>query len=228
MTRHEAEQIRERYARRSAIYDPTTPWIYMSRQELERAIIGMLARAGQVPSAGASLLEIGCGTGGNLLQFLRLGYRPECLVGIELLDERVRSARHVLPEALKIHAGDALDLSLPAQSFDVVFQSLVFSSILDAEYRSALAARMWSLACVGGGVLWYDFVYDNPSNPDVRGMGMREVRRLFPGRRIVTRRLTLAPPISRRVTAWSAKLYTALASLPFLRTHLLCWIAKDN
>jgi SAM-dependent methyltransferase len=228
MPRNEVAEIRERYGRRTAIYDPTTPWVYMSRQELERAIISMLARIGQVPSAGASLVEIGCGAGGNLLQFLRLGYRPECLVGNELLEERVRSARHVLPESLKIHAGDALDLPLAEQSFDVVFQSLVFSSILDAEYRSALAAKMWSLARVGGGVLWYDFVYDNPSNPDVRGMPMREIRRLFPGRRIVARRLTLAPPISRRVTAWSPKFYTALASLPFLRTHLLCWIAKDN
>jgi SAM-dependent methyltransferase len=224
----EIDKIRERYGRRSQIYDPLDPSVYMPRQELERALISALADAGQRPSPGRTLLEIGCGSGGNLLQFLRLGYRPETLFGVELLDDRVAAARELLPPAVRVLAGDALSIDLPERTFDIVFQSVVFSSILDAGFRSALAQRMWRLAKVGGGVLWYDFVYDNPANNDVRGMPMREVRRLFPRRNIAMRRLILAPPISRRVTRWSPKLYTLLNSLPFLRTHVLCWISKDR
>jgi hypothetical protein len=43
---------------------------------------------------------------------------------------------------------------------------------------------------------------------------------------ITARRVTLAPPISRRLTRVHPGLYGVINALPFLRTHLLCWIAK--
>lgn len=228
MSDDETERVRERYARRSMQYDPMSRWVYMSRQELERALIGVLASELRPPVSATRVLEIGCGSGSNLLQFLRLGFRPDLLVGIELLEDRVRAARHVLPESLVIHHGDALATTLPSEGFDIVFQSLVFSSILSAEFRARLAARMWRLVKVGGGVLWYDFIYDNPANADVKGVPIDEVRRLFPGGKVKFCRLTLAPPISRRVVAFSPGLYSLFNALPFLRTHVLCWIGKTS
>ena len=41
-------------------------------------------------------------------------------------------------------------------------------------------------------------------------------------------RLTLAPPISRRVTKVHPALYTLFNLLPFLRTHVLGWIKKGD
>jgi hypothetical protein len=105
-----------------------------------------------------------------------------------------------------------------------VMQSTVFTSLLDDDYRHALADKMWQIA--GDGILWYDFAYDNPQNPDVCGMPLRKVRELFPNGRFTVRRVTLAPPIGRRVTRVHPQLYTIFNFLPFLRTHLLCWIAK--
>ena len=113
------------------------------------------------------------------------------------------------------------------QSFDVVLQSTVFSSLLDAAFQQQLADSMWHWVRPGGGVLWYDFVYDNPSNPDVRGVPLQRIRELFPHGRVNARRLTLAPPIARRVCGIHPLLYTAFNVLPFLRTHLLCWIEKS-
>lgn len=226
MLEDEAERVRERYARRSVQYDPMSRWMYMSRQELERALIRVLGRELRMPVNATRLLEVGCGAGSNLLQFLRLGFRPDLLVGIELLEDRVRAARQVLPQSLVVHQGDALAAVLPSDGFDVVFQSLVFSSILDTDFRARLAARMWQLVKVGGGVLWYDFTYDNPANADVRGVPVAEVRRLFPGGEFKFSRLTLAPPISRRVVALGPGLYSLFNSVPFLRTHVLCWIGK--
>lgn len=105
-------------------------------------------------------------------------------------------------------------------------QSTVFTSLLDAAFQQRLAARMWSLTRPGGGILWFDFVYDNPRNPDVRGVPRARLRELFPHGEMVCWRVTLAPPIARRVTRISPSLYAAFDVLPFLRTHVLCWISK--
>src|SRR5579864_2871328 len=100
----------------------------MARQERERAFIRWVKASGLAPLQDKSVLEIGCGGGGSLLELLRLGFPPEKAVGNELLPERVEAARKNLPAAVRIVEGDASALSLPPQSFDVVFQSTVFSS----------------------------------------------------------------------------------------------------
>lgn len=226
MTESELDQIRDRYARRTARYHPWDPAVYMPRQEFERKVIALLHRARQLPPAGRSLLEIGCGHGTNLRFFLSLGFTPADLAGNELLDDRLAAAREALPAGVRLLAGDAAALELEDESFDVVFQSVVFSSILDPALQAAVARRMWSLVRPGGGVLWYDFVYDNPSNRDVRGVPLRRVRELFPSAGMTVRWLTLAPPIARRVVRLHPALYTLANVLPALRTHRLCWIPK--
>ena len=103
----------------------------------------------------------------------------------------------------------------------------MFSSLLDEAFQQRLAAAMWRWARPGGGVLWYDFTFDNPRNRDVRGVPLARVKALFPQARSVhAQRITLAPPLARRACRVHPALYTALNCLPLLRTHLLCWIAK--
>jgi hypothetical protein len=55
---------------------------------------------------------------------------------------------------------------------------------------------------------------------------LRRVRELFPAGEVTARRLTLAPPISRLVCRVHPAAYALFNSVPFLRTHLLCWIRK--
>ena len=74
---------------------------------------------------------------------------------------------------------------------------------------------------VGGGVLWYDFRFNNPANRNVRGMGRRSIIRLFPNFELRLQSLTLLPPLARRLGPLTSVLYPALARLPFLRTHWL-------
>ena len=227
----EAGEIRNRYERRKELptnlrYSPIDPYVCMVCQEKERAIIRWIHVAGLAPVGERRVVEIGCGGGGNLLQFIHLGFRPENLVGNELLEDRASQARHVLPVATEIFVGDASELDLEDQTFDVILQSTVFSSILDDRFQEKLAERMWKLAKPGGGVLWYDFVYNNPHNPDVRGVPVRRVRELFPDGIMRVWRLTLAPPLGRFVTKVWPRFYTWLNVFPFLRTHVLCWIEK--
>jgi len=224
----ETDRVRQRYARRAARgpewrYDPLNPVNLCMIQERERLLADLLRRNLGRPAGAARLIEIGCGNGFNLLSLLRLGFHPENLTANELLEDRLAAARSRLPATVRFLPGDATRLDVEPGSQDVVFQSTVFSSLLDDDFQVRLAERMWEWVRPGGAVLWYDLAYGNPRNPDVRGMPAPRVRALFPQGRCTVRRVTLAPPLARRAPA---ALYGLLNATPLLRTHLLCWIAK--
>ena len=224
----ETRAVADRDARRvdGDRYSLLRPEVWQMVQERQRALLQLFVRLGRTDLAGLRLLEVGCGGGGNLLELLRLGFDPAHLTGVDLLPERVAQARRVLPPAVALHAGDALALETATGSQDIVFVSTVFSSLLDDAFQQRLAAAMWDWVRPGGGVLWYDFTFDNPRNPDVRGMPLARVRELFPKGVLQSRRVTLAPPIARRVVRLHPSLYTACNTIPWLRTHALAWIAK--
>ncbi|WP_395698893.1 class I SAM-dependent methyltransferase [Aquabacterium sp.] len=224
----ETRDLAQRYARRGALdrYSLLQPDVWQTVQERQRALLRLFARRGLSDLAALRLLEVGCGAGGNLLEFLRMGLRPEHLAGVELLPERHEIARAVLPPAVTLWQGDASRLPVEPASRDIVCQFTVFSSLLDDAFQQQLAAAMWSWVAPGGGVLWYDFTIDNPRNRDVRGVPLRRVEALFPHARLWHRRLTLAPPLARVLCRIHPALYTVFNTLPPLRTHVLAWLEK--
>ena len=234
---HEAKQHAEvnaivsRYAARDARVDAQryswlNPDIRLAAFENDHALLQLFTTAGIRDLSQLTLLEVGCGGGGNLLRFLRWGFDPAHLVGNELLPASLETARRRLPREVELIGGDASELR--CGQFDIVYQSTVFSSILDDGFQRKLARRMWDMTRPGGAVLWYDFCYDNPNNPNVRGVSVRRIRALFPESEPVVRRVTLAPPVSRLATRIAPGLYSILNALPFLRTHALCWIPKRH
>ena len=222
--------VAERYARRAGRstdrYSLLRPDVWQTLQERQRAMLRLFATLGFTDLAALRLIEVGCGGGANLLELLRMGFTPEHLSGAELLPERFAQARRVLPSALQLHEGDALQMQLAPASQDVVFVSTVFSSLLDDAFQHRLADAMWAWVKPGGGVLWYDFTVDNPSNPDVRGVPLARLRALFPQGRVQAQRVTLAPPIARAVTRVHPGLYRLFNALPLLRTHVLAWVCR--
>jgi SAM-dependent methyltransferase len=228
----EAAAVKERYARRhddDRRYSLLTPAALLATQERQRALADLFVSIGWLDLAALRLLEVGCGTGGNLLELLRFGFTPEHLQGIELLPSSAERARAVLPASLCIVCDDATGMvadAIPASSLDIVYQSTVFSSLLDDAFQQRLADTMWRWVRPGGGVLWYDFTVNNPRNRDVRGVSVPRIRKLFPEGRLRVRRLTLAPPIARAVTPLHPTLYSVFNALAYLRTHVLVWIEK--
>ena len=104
-----------------------------------------------------------------LQQCLRLGFALHNILGNELQQSRAPAARQFLPPTVPIVQGDALDLELPSGSFDIVFQSLVFSSILDDSVQAMLVNEMWKPAKSGGGILWYDLPITIHQTPTFAG-----------------------------------------------------------
>ncbi len=211
------KQIQDQYKNRTHkahLYDSE----YSRLADREKVVCCQELLSEHLPN-GVSVLEIGAGQGHNVALLRKCGF--EDIVLNELLPERVAHAKKNFPE-LKIHSGNAMSIDF-GRTFDCVFQSTVFTSVLSDEERVKLAEKMWDLLNPGGVILWYDFVYNNPKNSDVRKVSVKEVKKLFPkSSRCDIRRVTLAPPIGRRV----GKLYP-LFNLPFLRSHILAVFHKD-
>jgi ubiquinone/menaquinone biosynthesis C-methylase UbiE len=228
----EEERVRAAYARRrqsipAERYARTNPFTLCAAHEREEEMASLFRGEGLTTLAGLRILDVGCGRGDTLRQLLEYGAEPELLTGIDLLDENVKQARRRSPH-LQVICGSASRLPFPDSSFDLVLQFTLFTSILNDEVKHAIAAEMTRVLAPGGRILWYDFSFNNPKNPDVRGIGKREIQALFPGLEMKTRRITLAPPLGRIVAPFSIVLYYLLSRVRPLCTHLLCLLRKPG
>lgn len=229
----EVDEVRKRYDRRRTQgidwrYNLLNPAVWQMVHERQRALLQLMHRLGWQDLSQKCLVEVGCGNGSNLLEMLRFGFDPRNLRGVELLEDRYAEARRVLPTELQLNLGDACEAKVQPGSQDIVFQSTVFSSLLDDVFQQRLADAMWRWVKPGGGVLWYDFTIENPHNADVRGVPLQRVRSLFPEGRVQARRVTLAPPAARQIVRLHPSFYSLLNAIPLLRTHVLAWVEKPQ
>jgi ubiquinone/menaquinone biosynthesis C-methylase UbiE len=202
-------------------------------QQKSRLVLKLLAEEGVTPLKEKTVLDVGCGDGYHLLEFLSWGANRSDLAGIDLLDARVDRARtqigsHDGAVGPDLRVGDASRLPWPDETFDIVHQGTVFTSILDRTMKEAVAGEMIRVLKPNGIVIWYDFLFDNPWNPSVRGVGAREVRSLFAGCSVRLKRVTLAPPIARRSVPISWIVSLMLEKLRLLNTHYLGIIRKNR
>jgi hypothetical protein len=114
----------------------------------------------------------------------------------------------------------------PDTAFDIIHQSTVFTSLLDQGTKKAVATEMLRVLKPKGVILWYDFFYNNPKNPHVRGVGAQEIRALFPGCSVRLKKITLAPPIARRLVPFTWIGALLLEKIALLNTHYLGIIRK--
>lgn len=177
------------------------------------------------PLDGMRVADVGCGSGGWLLEFLKWGADPGDLAGIDLMPERLDCARRKLPMA-DLHAGNAAALPWESNSFDLVSQFVVFTSILDAGLKRAVANEMLRVLKPGGAILWLDFRVDNPRNAHVKGIQKKEVRELFPDCEVTLEPVLLAPPLTRLLASRAWVVAEVLHALPLLRTHYAGLIQK--
>jgi ubiquinone/menaquinone biosynthesis C-methylase UbiE len=217
--RRDDEGLRRRYA-------PWDPAEMLMRANRKRLAAGMLHDAGVFPGAGTPCLEVGCGRLGWLADLMTWGVREQDLAGIDLDAARLSDARAALPAA-DLRVGEGSQLPWGDATFALVISSTVFSSILDRHVRTLVAREIIRVLRPGGALLWYDLRVDNPRNPQVRGIGRADLRRLFPDLSGSVRTATLAPPVARLIAPRSWALATLLESIPLGRTHLVGVLVKD-
>ncbi len=195
-------------------------WIQKEREKEYRKIL----KTEFDDLASIKVLEIGAGAGGHIQFFQSLGIPLNNIHVNELLEDRVELIKENFPD-VKIFEGDALNIpEANNKKYDLIFQSTVFTSILDDGLKKSIANKMDELLTENGIILWYDFVYDNPKNPDVKGVSKKEVGELFNSYEFISKKkVTLAPPIGRRVKG----LYP-LINIPPLRTHLVAALKKKS
>ena len=179
--REEESRIREVYSQRhpGSVYSRFDPAHLFEMQERERYFLRLLAKSGCRALHKHKILEVGCGNGELLRDLIKWGARPENTFGIDLIPERILEARTLCPQGISIEAGNAAEINFPDKTFDLVFQSTVFTSVLDYQIKASIALEMLRVAKPDGIIFWYDFSVNNPLNKNVKGVRLREMRRLF-------------------------------------------------
>jgi ubiquinone/menaquinone biosynthesis C-methylase UbiE len=227
---HELERIRAAYDRRDRFigavrYARIDRANLYSAHERELALADLLRSAGLSSLKGMRILDLGCGRGTTLRQLLEYDAEPALLFGVDLLANRIAPASRLSPH-LQFLRGNAAQLPFADASFHLVLQFTLLTSVLDQGFKRAIAQEIARVLPSGGKLLWYDFAYNNPKNPDVRGIGRAEIRSLFPRWPLALRRITLAPPLGRLIARFSPAVYYAMANVRFLCTHYMGLLQK--
>jgi len=226
--KHEYEQRSNNpvFAERYSLFNEAA---LLQTHGFERCLLSLLKGQHFTHFAEKHILDVGCGNGMHLQRFLAYGAQPSNLSGIDLLPERIERAQQLYAD-INWHMGSAHQLPYPDASFDLVMLSVVFSSILDRNLRKSIADEIWRVRKPGGLILCYDFAYSNPRNSAVEGITRRQVKQLFerPGAHFTFRRVTLAPPLARRIAPHALWLAEMLEHLKLLDTHLITLIGMDE
>jgi len=173
----------------------------LTYQRREREIV-KLFQNNKIPSLkDYKILDVGCGIGGELRRFISLGANPDNLYGIDLTPERINIAKAISPN-INFYCSNAELLNYENNYFDIIIQSVMFSSILDDNMKINIAKEMLRVMKPDGFILWYDFFYHNPHKNNVKGITIREIRNLFPGCLLQFKRIQIIKPILRRIPIW--------------------------
>src|SRR5437016_6807084 len=114
---------------------------------------GLLRASGLLSLAGLRILDLGCGRGATLRQYLEYEADPARLWGIDLLPAFTRQA-HWLGPHLQIACASAAELPFSDASFDFISQFVLFTSVLSREMKSQMAREIHRVLVRGGKFLW--------------------------------------------------------------------------
>ena len=231
----ESDRIRDVYARYDrdprvqARRDPTNAANVIVDCEriavIDQELAAAGARGGALPEA--EILDVGCGNGDELVRLCEQGAAARRCHGVDLLGDRLEAATERLPEA-DLRQADARRLPFADASMDIVVLKVVLSSVLDRDIAAQIAGEVDRVLRPGGVVIWYDNRYANPFNAHVRGITRSELKQAFAGYELRLDRVTVVPPLVRRLGRLTRPLYSALARIPPLSVRYAGLLVKPT
>jgi SAM-dependent methyltransferase len=168
----------------------------------------------------ARVLEVGAGYGDGLRPLLLAGFLPQHLTGIDLMAERLATARERLPGMTFVH-GDGADMRphFNDAAFDLVSEQFCFCHIPRDDVKRRIASELIRVLKPGGFVLILDWRLRAPSR-GIYGVSQAYIRELFQVGSLTDRVAVypshLWPPIGNRVSRSLPALYQVGWLLPLL------------
>jgi SAM-dependent methyltransferase len=126
----------------------------------------------------ALVLDVGCGEGASLITFLRLGFLPGNLYGVDFQESRICQARERCP-GINFQCGDATKLEYANGSFDLVLESTMFIHSVNADLSRQIAGEMLRVTKSGGHVLLCDWRYAKPGSNAHKALTQKRIAGLF-------------------------------------------------
>ena len=208
---------------RAYIWHPRHAISLHYRHSVEKALIDLFNEH-NLDIENYTLLDVGCGTGVFIRFMIALQANPHTMFGLDLMPYRVAGARATSPESIGYIIGDATWLPYADNSFDIVSQFTVFSSVLDINVRGHIAQEMSRVVKTDGFILWYDMT--TPPQGATRGLPLPEILELFSDCRVVSAR-KLHSRYSSRIAPRSQLLASIWDSLPGIgKTHYLALLQR--
>ncbi|MEO0229831.1 MAG: class I SAM-dependent methyltransferase [candidate division WOR-3 bacterium] len=163
---------KERYEKKGKYIDSLLkdPEVLFQVFAYDRALIKALS-AINIDIESARILDVGCG-GGSLINFIRLGFPPENIVGIDIQKERIEEAKRRFPNIKFVH-GDASKMQFNDESFDIVTELTVFVQITDDGSATSIANEMIRVTKIWGYIILVDWRYSKPWDKSYKGMSQR-------------------------------------------------------
>ena len=185
------------------------PEVLFQTFAMERATIAVMQKA-EIDRQSAKILDVGCGSGASILQFLRLGFPPENLAGIDNSADRIEAARGRLPN-VEFRAGSAEALPFADGSFDLVCESTMLSTLDDRALIASIAKEILRVTRIGGYVMVTDWRYSRKGTGVRTAMTLKLIRELFrdgAATSLVAQKTgSLVPPLGRRLSRAAPSLY---------------------
>jgi SAM-dependent methyltransferase len=117
----------------------------------------LAGEAGWQSLEGVEILDVGCGLGRHLRQFIDLGAQPGGLHGIDLREPLLARARELSPN-IDFKLTNGCEIPFADEYFGLVTQHVVFSSIGSLGIREELAREMVRVLKPGGYIYWWDML----------------------------------------------------------------------
>lgn len=192
----------------------TNPGVLFQTLALEASVVRAV-RAMRLDPPAARVLDVGCGSGGDLFHLLRLGFDPANVTGIDIREQGIARARRLYPQ-IRFVVGDASAMDFADGSFDLVWESTMFVTLADPKLSAQIAREMVRVCTPEGYLLLVDWRTPKPWAPEYRALRRSRMRYMFDvggGTRLVgTFRGALVPPVGRLLSKWLPSMYFLLAA----------------